>query len=210
MAESTVLVMAKAPLAGAVKTRLTPTYAPEEAAAIAEAALVDTLDAVRACGATNRVVALAGAVGPWIGEGIDVVAQSEGSFNDRLESAWRHIRGPAIQIGMDTPQVTALQLDHALARVAAPDVDAVLGLAVDGGWWAIGFPQPIPGAFAGVPMSRSDTGVCQLARLGQLGLRVALLPELVDLDEPADLATIAAAAPQLRVARLAAELGVRQ
>ena len=58
------LVMAKAPVAGRVKTRLCPPCTPAEAAAIAEAALADTLDAVAACGAGRRIVALDGEPGP--------------------------------------------------------------------------------------------------------------------------------------------------
>ncbi len=206
MPRTHLLVLAKAPQPGFVKTRLTPAYSPEEAAALAEAALCDTLDAGRACSAERRVLALAGEPGPWLGFGFEVVPQVDGSLNDRLAAAWAVVDGPGVQVGMDTPQVTPELLDDALRSVTRRGVDAVVGLATDGGWWAIGFRRGTPGAFSGVAMSRADTGVRQLARLRGLGLRVALLPELRDMDEPADVAAIARSAPRLAVARLARSL----
>ncbi|MYV54803.1 glycosyltransferase, partial [Streptomyces sp. SID3212] len=58
--------MAKAPVPGRVKTRLTPPFRPEEAAALAEAALCDTLDAVLAAPVRRRVLVLDGAPGAWL------------------------------------------------------------------------------------------------------------------------------------------------
>ncbi|MEA2715808.1 MAG: uncharacterized protein QOI99_125 [Actinomycetota bacterium] len=201
-----VLVMAKSPVPGRVKTRLCPPCTPEEAAAVAEAALADTLEAVAGCGADRRILALDGAPGPWLPPGFDVVAQCEGGFDRRLTHAWASAGGPGVQIGMDTPQVTAGDLDHALATLdLAP---AALGLALDGGWWAIGLRQPHPGVFRGVPMSTGRTGRAQLARLRALGLDVTLLAAMVDLDTADDLPLVVAAGPSTRTARLAAHLGL--
>ncbi len=202
-----VLVMAKAPVPGRVKTRLCPPYTPREAADLAEAALADTLDAVTASGATRRVLALDGAPGPWLPPGFEVVAQCGGSFDRRLAHAWATAGGPGVQIGMDTPQVTAADLDHALAALDA--TEAALGYAADGGWWAIGLRRAHPDAFRGVPMSTDGTGRAQRARLRDLGLGVTLLPTMVDLDTAADLAAVAAAGPTTRTARLAVHLAAR-
>ncbi|MFC9290815.1 glycosyltransferase, partial [Streptomyces sp. NPDC057052] len=67
---STLLVIAKEPLPGRVKTRLTPPFAPWEAAALAEAALADTLAAVAAAPAVRRRLVLDGAPGPWLPPGL--------------------------------------------------------------------------------------------------------------------------------------------
>jgi uncharacterized protein len=198
--------MAKSPVPGRVKTRLCPPCTPVEAAALAEAALADTLEAVAACGADRRVLALDGAPGPWLPPGFQVVAQSGGSFNRRLAHAWAAAGGPGVQIGMDTPQVTARDLDHALA--ALDTADAALGHAVDGGWWAIGLRRGWATAFHGVPMSTDRTGRAQEARLRSVGLDVVRLPTLVDLDTVDDLPPVAAAGPATRTARLAARLGL--
>ena len=201
-----ILVMAKAPVAGRVKTRLCPPYTYAEAAALAEAALSDTLEAVLACGAGRRVLALDGAPGPWLPSGFEVVAQCRGSLNRRLAHAWATAGGPGVQIGMDTPQVTAADLDFALG--ALDTSDAALGHAADGGWWAIGLRHPDPAVFHGLPMSTARTGRAQEARLRRLGLDVALLPTLVDLDTADALGDVVAAGPGTRTARLAHELGV--
>jgi glycosyltransferase A (GT-A) superfamily protein (DUF2064 family) len=198
-----VLVVAKAPRPGLVKTRLQPTFSPLHSARLAEAALRDTLDSVRASSADRRILALDGPTGPWTGTGFDVVAQSHGSLNVRLAAAWRSAGGPGIQIGMDTPQVEPALLDAGLDALEARGTDAVLGLAVDGGWWAIGLREPVEGVFDGVPMSRADTGRRQLDRLRALGLRVTLLPALRDVDRPDDVRWLCRAHPHLLTAGVA-------
>jgi glycosyltransferase A (GT-A) superfamily protein (DUF2064 family)/molybdopterin-guanine dinucleotide biosynthesis protein A len=193
------LVVAKAPFPGRSKTRLSPPLTDVEAAAVAEAALADTLAAVAACGADRLVLALEGEPGPWLPPGFEVVPQVEGGFNERLAAAWSHLDGPGLQIGMDTPQVTPGLLDAALG-VVAEGADAALGLAEDGGWWALGLHRPQPGVFDGVPMSRGDTGARQHERLRELGLAVADLPVLRDLDDAEDARAIAALVPGSRTA----------
>jgi glycosyltransferase A (GT-A) superfamily protein (DUF2064 family) len=198
--------MAKAPVAGRVKTRLCPPCTPLEAAALAEAALSDTLQAVAGCGANRRIVALDGAPGPWLPPGFDVVTQCAGAFDRRLAHAWHVADAPGVQIAMDTPQVTAHLLDAALA--ALDERDAALGHTRDGGWWAIALRQPSAEAFLGVPMSTPETGRRQEERLRDLGHTVATLPTLVDMDTADDLADIVSVAPFSRAARLARRLGV--
>jgi glycosyltransferase A (GT-A) superfamily protein (DUF2064 family)/molybdopterin-guanine dinucleotide biosynthesis protein A len=200
MQRTHLLVLAKAPFPGRSKTRLTPPLTPAEAASVAEAALADTLEAVAACGADRRIIALDGEPGPWLPEGFEVVSQVDGTFNERLAAAWAHAGGPGLQIGMDTPQATPGLLDEALSVVVDGGRDAALGLAEDGGWWALGLARPHPDAFAGVPMSRDDTGLRQLRRLLALGLTVADLPQLRDLDDIEDARAIARLAPRTRTA----------
>ena len=201
-----VLVMAKSPVPGQVKTRLCPPFSPAEAAAIAEAALADTLDAVAACGAGRLTVALDGAPGPWLPAGFHIVPQVAGPFDRRLTAAWAAAGGPGVQIGMDTPQVTAGLLDDALSSLDA--TPAALGLAVDGGWWAIALRRPDARMFVGVPMSTGGTGAAQRQRLDELGLDVTSLPALVDLDTIADLPAVTESGTAIRTAALARTLGV--
>lgn len=203
---SHVLVMAKAPVAGRVKTRLCPPCTPAEAAAIAEAALADTLDAVAACGAGRRIVALDGAPGPWLPPGFEVIPQVDGGLDRRLAAAWAMAGGAGVQIGMDTPQVTPALLDDALGSLGL--TDAALGLAVDGGWWAIGLRRPDRRVFAGIPMSTAETGAAQRARLRQLGLTVSDLPALVDLDTADDLPAVTTSGGAIRTAAQARRIGM--
>ncbi|MDQ3640641.1 MAG: DUF2064 domain-containing protein [Actinomycetota bacterium] len=200
------LVMAKSPVPGRVKTRLCPPCTPEEAAGLAEAALADTLDAVAACGADRRIIALDGEPGSWLPSGFEVVPQVDGAFDRRLAAAWAAAGGPGVQIGMDTPQVTAGLLDDALS--ALDTTSAALGLAVDGGWWAVGLRRADARVFHGIPMSTSGTGDAQLARLIRLGMEITPLPTLVDLDTIADLPAVTADGRAIRTAALARTLGV--
>jgi hypothetical protein len=186
-------VIAKAPVPGRVKTRLCPPFTPAEAAALAEAALRDTLAAMRAVRGVRRAIVLDGAPGPWLGPGIEVVAQRGGGLGERLAGAFADLGGPARVVGMDTPQLQPAQLRRALAALERHD--AVLGPALDGGYWGIGLARPEPRVFAGVPMSRPDTCACQRARLRELGLSWEEREPLRDIDDAAAAHAVAAAIP---------------
>ncbi|MFE2632347.1 DUF2064 domain-containing protein [Streptomyces sp. NPDC001651] len=196
---TTLLVIAKEPRPGRVKTRLTPPYTPEEAAALAEAALADTLDTVARTPARRRVLVLDGTPGPWLPPGFDVVPQGTGGLDERLAAAFAACDGPALLIGMDTPQVTP-----ELLTVDWADCDAYFGRARDGGFWALGLAEPDPDRLRGVPMSQPYTGAAQRARLA--GLRVRDLPSLRDVDTAHDAGLVAAAAPGGRFAMALARL----
>lgn len=178
---TTVIVLAKEPLPGRAKTRLVPPLSYSQAAALAGAALADTLRAVDASDALDRVLAFDGAVARWLPPGWRAVNQPEGGLDERLIAAFAAIRyGPAVLVGMDTPQLRPEQLDVFDPR----RYDACLGLATDGGYWAIGFTDATvaDAAIRGVPMSSPTTGAAQLRRLVALGLRIQLLDELTDVD----------------------------
>jgi rSAM/selenodomain-associated transferase 1 len=196
----TVIVLAKSPVPGRVKTRLCPPCDPEEAARLAEAALVDTLTAVAATPCHRRVLALDGAPGPWLPAGFEVIPQRGDGLDERLAHAFTDVGSGGLLIGMDTPQLTPAPLTASLRALDAPEVDAVLGASVDGGWWCIGLRAPDPAVFHGVPMSTPHTGVSQRARLRALGLRTRALPVMRDVDDFGDAAAVARAAPATRFA----------
>jgi uncharacterized protein len=193
------IVIAKTPVPGQVKTRLTPPFTPAQAADLAAAALSDTLAAaMRARRPARRVLALAGSPGSWIPDGFEVLGQRGDGLAARLAAAFEDVDEPAFLVGMDTPQVTAGLLDAGLA--ALDRADAVFGAALDGGYWGIGLRRADPEVFRGVPMSAGNTGARQRARLAALGLRTAVLPPLCDVDTVVDARAVAAAAPQSRFA----------
>jgi rSAM/selenodomain-associated transferase 1 len=200
---TTTVVIAKTPVPGRVKTRLCPPCTPEQAAALAAAALADTLAAADGCRCARRVLSLDGAPGPWVPPGWDVVPQSLGTLGDRLDAAVLAAEGPVLVVGMDTPQLSPALLDDAWARLLEPDVDAVLGPACDGGYWTIGVRAPRWGLFEEVEMSTTRTGTQQRARLDALGLTVVALGELRDVDTFADARAVARTVPH---SRFAAEL----
>jgi glycosyltransferase A (GT-A) superfamily protein (DUF2064 family) len=199
MNRGTLIVIAKEPVAGRVKTRLQTEFTAQEAAALARASLVDTLNTVRSARASRRVLALDGDPGPWLPEGFEVIGQRGDGLDERLAAAFEDAFDgtPMLLVGMDTPQLTA-----GLLGVPWSGYDAMLGLTEDGGYWCLGLRRPDARALIGVPMSTDHTGRDQLRRLQELGLRVLLLPTLRDMDTPRDASAIAAAHPSLRVSRL--------
>jgi rSAM/selenodomain-associated transferase 1 len=204
---SALLVIAKAPVPGRVKTRLTPPCTPQQAAGLATAALRDTLSAVAgARRATRRVLVLDGDPGPWVPDGFAVLPQRGEGLAARLAAAFDDAGGPAFLVGMDTPQLTPALLDAGLA--ALDRADAVFGAALDGGYWGIGLRRPDPAVFRDVPMSDARTAAVQRLRLAELGLRTAVLPPLCDIDTIADARAVAGAAPASRFARALTEAGL--
>lgn len=194
------IVIAKAPAPGRSKTRLCPPCTPAQAAALAEAALRDTLAAVAATPCDRRVLALEGDPGSWLPDGFEVLSQRGGGLATRLAAAFEDTGGPALLVAMDTPQLTPALLEAGLARLAAPGVGAVLGPTRDAGYWAIGLRSPDRAVFAGVPMSSPLTLCTQRERLGALGLGVAELPPLTDVDTIAAARVVARSAPGSRFA----------
>lgn len=201
------LVMAKSPIPGQVKTRLCPPLTSEEAADVAAASLLDTLTAVLETPGAVPVVALAGVVRredvrDALAECV-VIPQRGATFAERLAHAHADVarfRMPVLQIGMDTPQVTP-----SLLASCAEFEEAALGFALDGGWWALGLRDPRrAGVLRDVPMSRADTGARTLEALE--GLRVRSLPVLSDVDTVDDARTVAAQIPGSRFAAALTDL----
>ncbi|MFY1615702.1 TIGR04282 family arsenosugar biosynthesis glycosyltransferase [Micromonospora sp. WMMD736] len=207
------LVVAKAPVAGAVKTRLCPPVTPAQAARIAAAALRDTLDAVRATPGVTPVLAWSGRLAEAEDadalttalHGWSVLEQRGTGLGERLANAYADVAAaypgrPVVQIGMDTPQVTPGRLTAAVAGLRA--ADAVLGRAHDGGWWSLGLRDPLHArVLRDVPMSTSDTARDTWAALTGRGLRTAPLPVLRDVDEWSDALAVAVEVPGGRFAR---------
>ncbi len=214
----TALVMAKAPVPGRVKTRLAVDIGDDRAADLAAAALLDTIDAVRAAGAAGhlslsgdladaaRANELAEALSGWT-----ITAQVGDGFAERLVRAHADAgAGPVVQIGMDTPQVTGDQI-----RAAADELDghdAVLGPAVDGGWWVLARRDPrVAAALSEVSMSTATTCADTERSLVASGHRVARTVTLRDVDTLEDARAVADLAPGTRFGRAWLDLwqGVR-
>ncbi|MFI7603368.1 DUF2064 domain-containing protein [Actinoplanes sp. NPDC049681] len=182
------LVLAKTPVPGRVKTRLCPPWTYEQAADVAAAALSDTIVAVSSAPATRRTLVVDGdhpAPAGWTR-----LAQRGRWLKDRLANAFADTAGPpTVLVGMDTPQLTA----KLLARAADfTDADATLGLAEDGGWWALGLRRAGDASvLRSIATSTPETGAQTLTALRDRGLRVTLLPVLRDVDTAPDARAVA-------------------
>ena len=207
------VVLAKEPLPGRAKTRLTPPLAAGQAAEVARAALLDTLAAAAAVPVQRRTVVLDGSPTGWLPHGWAVLPQRGGDLGTRLAGAFADTYAalgvPVLLVGMDTPQVTPDLLSAAVTTLLTPGTPAVLGPADDGGWWALGLHRPVDGLFDGVPMSTDRAGHVQRERLRALGLPPVELPALRDLDHVADVAVLARQVPPTsHLATVAARLGL--
>ena len=199
-----VAVIAKSPVAGRVKTRLCPPLTPAQAACVARASLMDTLDTVMEADVARRTVVLDGEPGDWLPSDMELITQRNGPFGDRLggaiEDLFARLALPVLVIGMDTPQVRTAHLEGAAEALLAPGTDAVLGPAEDGGFWLIGTRQPVVSMFSGVEMSTARTCHQQLSRLRSLDLRCARLGRLRDVDLLSDAVAVARDVPESRFA----------
>jgi uncharacterized protein len=203
----TVIVLAKQPVSGAVKTRLCPPCSIEQAAQLAAAALADTFAAVSACRADRLVAVFDGDPEGIVPPSFEVIAQRTGTLDVRLADAFDDVfrgladgeRDTVLLIAMDTPQVTAFMLDKAFDLL--DQHDSVIGMTDDGGFWIIGLTDPDRRVFEGVPMSVDTTGAAQLERLQSLGLTVGMLGILRDLDTAIDVQWASQEFPQLKTSK---------
>lgn len=207
------LVVAKSPVAGQAKTRLGSVIGMSAAAEVAAAALLDTLAAGREAFAPGlRHLALSGdlaraARGGEIAEQLrewSVFPQVGNTLSERLAAAHTEVGrgsdGPTVQIGMDTPQVTASLLGEVTAGLR--DHPAVLGRAPDGGWWVLALREPAHAeALMHVPTSTDSTSRLTRDALEGLGLTVGPAPVLRDVDTVEDARAVAAETPRSRFAR---------
>lgn len=194
------MVIAKEPLPGRAKTRLSPPCSPAQAAALAEAALLDTLEVVARTPAARKVLVFDGDPGRFRRGGFEVIVQRGSGLAERLAAAFADVASPALLMGMDTPQVTPRLLSDGMRALSSTAVDAVLGPAADGGYWSIGLKWSGASAFAGVPMSHATTCTRQRMRMRELGLRVHEQRELRDVDTIEDARAVAREAPDTRFA----------
>lgn len=179
-----VALFARFPIAGRVKTRLSPTIDAEAAAALHARLVERTLATMRASGLPFEVhITGAGAARfrSWLGDDVPLVEQGDGDLGDRMA----RVVPPAIIIGADIPDLRTDHLRAAAAAVAAGQI--AIGPAEDGGYYLIGLPQRAAFLFDEMPWGTDRVLAETLARLGEQAIAPVLLPMLADLDRPEDL-----------------------
>lgn len=193
------LVFTKPAIPGRVKTRLTPTLSPDQAARVHQAFLDDLLD--RMAGGPFAITlawALEGDEEPpdLAGRDLPSVRQRGRDLGERLYHGLADAgRGPAsarvvAAVGSDLPTVPRSVVEDAFRRIEE-GADAALGPSRDGGYYLIAFRADVlaPGLFEQITWSTEQVLGETVRRLGEARLTVALLPTHDDIDTPGDLHT---------------------
>jgi rSAM/selenodomain-associated transferase 1 len=192
---SAIIVFAKAPVAGQVKTRLCPPLTPDEAASLHGSLILDILERCQSLPGYDRI--LAGTPFPhhpfframearfkipvWDQVGDDLGARMASVFKKGLGSPYRS----AVVIGADIPGISGSLLT--LAMKSLQDHDVVLGPTVDGGYYLIGLQSFVPDLFENIPWSTNQVYTLTEQKINALGLSLKILPMLRDLDTVEDL-----------------------
>lgn len=128
----------------------------------------------------------------WLGDRFSYRAQRGADLGERLRNAFEEGfatgAGAIVAIGTDCPDLTPAILQDAFDRLL--DRDLVLGPASDGGYYLIGLRRVYPELFASIDWGTSSVLATTRAIATRLGLSVAYLPELSDIDRPEDLARL--------------------
>lgn len=181
-----ILVFAKQPVPGRVKTRLIPALGAESAATLAAEMLEAT---IREAVATGLPVELCGDPDPsdWFEGPVAFTAQGDGDLGERLARAAERVLAeePVVLVGTDCPALDQRQLAGAARALEAND--AVIHPAEDGGYVLLGLRRFDPWLFAGIAWSTPSVCEETLRRIAALGWSVDLRETLADVDEPADL-----------------------
>jgi uncharacterized protein len=194
--ECAVVIMAKAPRPGQVKTRLAPVLAPEAIVALYRCLIEDTLALARAVGVPRIAVVCPSGhqaeLARWLG--IEVIAQDGDGLAAGLESTFRVLVSAGcrrvIALDGDSPHLPAATLYRAFALLERHDL--VVGPTADGGYYLVGANRPHRGLFEGGGMGTGSALQALLDRARTLELRVACTEEWYDVDDGNDLARLAA------------------
>lgn len=185
MASPRLSIFARLPVPGKVKTRLIPALGEEGAARLYARMLARTVEVAKESGLEFELRVTGGEVAAFhdlFGDDVAVVDQGEGDLGARMA----RVEAPALLIGSDCPGVTVPLLQAASG--ALEDRRVVLGPANDGGYYLIGFREPVSFLFEEMEWSTPRVFPETLARLATHGIGPAILPELADIDTAEDLA----------------------
>jgi rSAM/selenodomain-associated transferase 1 len=188
-----VLVVAKAPVPGRVKTRLVPPLSEQQAAALGEALLADTLAGCRAEGCEVGILHAERSEAPLLRAVAEVplVLQEGRGLGDALRLGMRRLLvdgRPGALVSSDVPGVPDGSLRRAFSLLEEGVCDVVLGPALDGGYWLIAMREHSDAPFEAIPWSTPAVLAATIERCEDAGLTVATVEPHRDVDTAVDLA----------------------
>jgi uncharacterized protein len=192
------IIFAKEPLPGQVKTRLCPPLSPQEAAQLYHNFCLDILEEMARVPEVHLAVAFSppgtqGLFRRLAPPGTDLFPQEGGDLGERMARAFARSFaagfGPVMLRGSDVPDLPATVMSEAREVLASGQAQVTLGPCPDGGYYLVGLTEPQPRLFQGPAWSSRTvlTDTLDLAR--QMGLRVHLLPPWTDIDTGDNLRT---------------------
>ena len=195
---ATILLFAKEPVPGRVKTRLVPPLTPAQAARLAGAFLVDLVATLEGQPARLEIAVPADAgranLEKLLGPDRHWVDQGDGDLGARLArttaAAFARAPGPVAVVGSDHPNLPPDLVADALAAAAEGGVGWVP--TEDGGYACVALPRPLPGLFEGVPWSTGGVADATRNNARELGVNLHEAGRWYDVDRPEDLERLAA------------------
>jgi rSAM/selenodomain-associated transferase 1 len=195
MSRPVIIVVVKAPLAGLVKTRLTPPLSADDAAALAACFAQDVVNNAKRA-ASELIIAYAPASGR---DALDKLLrgkllwleQQGADLGERLEHAAMHAFdlgfSPLVLLGADSPTLPHAFITTATQSLAAAESDITLGPTEDGGYYLVGLRRPTSGLFQNIDWSSPQAYAQTVRNARHLGLRLLELPPWYDVDTFSDL-----------------------
>ena len=197
-------LFAKQPIAGQVKTRLTPPLSAEQACLLYQVALRETVARLHA--STLPLVICYAGCRDWFSEtfpGLPLLVQTGDDLGDRMSNAVQTLFstgfGPVLLAGSDSPDLPISMIEQVLQQLQTTDVVTVP--CRDGGYAVIGMQGPTTELFAEIPWSTSRVLAATRLRSRELGLTYHETECWDDLDEFADLQKLVARSPESQTAR---------
>jgi len=194
------VIFAKAPIPGQVKTRLCPTLTEDEAATLHGSFVLDTLERTKAavgrfklpldrflaCAPSSshvffKIMEARHGVTLLDQQGQDLGARMRQAFDDLFARGYRQV----CLVGTDVPSLPLTHYREAVELLAHHDL--VIGPARDGGYYLIGLTQPRPDLFTDIPWSTDHVMALTQQKAATAGLKTAFLPAWRDVDTPDDL-----------------------
>ncbi|MDQ6618297.1 MAG: TIGR04282 family arsenosugar biosynthesis glycosyltransferase [Pseudomonadota bacterium] len=191
------VMVARLPVAGQVKSRIAATLGEADALALYRCALADSVLLMRESVGAHLAIsytpdhAEARREFSRIAPGFTLLAQRGPAFGERLFNTFVDLRAqaltPIVLIGSDSPSLPPHCLATALDAIARPDVDVVLGPAHDGGYYLLALKEPQQALFDGISWGTSAVAQETRDTAARCGLRLVEAPAWYDLDTESDL-----------------------
>ncbi|MBU0676006.1 MAG: TIGR04282 family arsenosugar biosynthesis glycosyltransferase [Proteobacteria bacterium] len=190
------VVVAKEPVAGKVKTRLSPAFTPEEAANLYQCMIADRLREISGLANIDLAIAYTPSNAkatfiPLASTGFDLFAQRGKDIGERLHNifidAFAAGYGAVSIVDSDSPDLPKSIILESFRLIQTNGTEVVFGPCHDGGYYLVGMQKPHPELFENIPWSTSAVLEVTLAKAGTLGFKATFLPYWNDLDTFDDL-----------------------